>query len=273
MFKCTKIKVAKTMLHYWEEPCISGKEGSGAVFFSGCNLHCVHCQNKDISGGKAGRYLLIPELSEELLKLQEMGANNINLVTPSHYYLQIKEALEPIKDHLHIPVIANTSSYDKVEILKQMEGYIDIFLADYKYDTSEVADRYSHAPDYPEVAREALKEMFRQVGPCTFDERGMLKKGMVVRVLALPSHIREAKACVKRVYEMFGDDVYISVMSQYTPFRIPEGYEEIDRKLTKREYERLLSYTFDLGVTNAFLQEGEVAMESFIPDFLSNENF
>ncbi len=262
-----KILITRAALHFWEEPCLSGKEGSGTVFFSGCNLHCVYCQNREISTGAVGKVVSSEELCEEYLRLQDIGANNINLVTPSHYYLQIKESLELAKGRLHIPVISNTSSYDSVDTLKEMEGLIDIWLADYKYDSPEIAARYSKAPDYPEVAQKAIAEMYRQTGNPEFDERGMMKKGIIVRQLLLPGHVKESEACVKYIYDTYGDNVYISLMSQYTPLDIPEEYSEINRKCTKREYEKLVNYALDLGVENAFIQEGDVAKESFIPDF------
>lgn len=262
-----KILITRAALHFWEEPCLSGEEGSGTVFFSGCNLHCVYCQNRDISGGAVGREVSEEALAEEFLHLQDMGANNINLVTPSHYYLQIKRSLEIARKDLHIPVISNTSSYDSVETLKEMEGLIDIWLADYKYDTPEIAARYSKAYDYPEVAKRAIAEMYKQSGAPEFDERGMMRKGIIVRQLLLPGHVKESKACVKYIYDTYKDNVYLSLMSQYTPFNIPEEYKEINRKCTKREYEKLVSYAVELGVVNAFIQEGDVAKESFIPKF------
>lgn len=262
-----KILICRAALHFWEEPCLSGKEGSGTVFFSGCNLHCVYCQNREISGRAVGREVTTEQLVQEFLKLQDMGANNINLVTPSHYYMQIKEALEIAKPLLHIPILANTSSYDSVEVIREMEGLVDIWLADYKYHTPELAKRYSKAEDYPETARAAIGEMVRQTGKPEFDRRGMMKKGVIVRQLLLPGHVKESKACVEYLYETYGDDIYISLMSQYTPIDIPEEYSEINRKCTKREYKKLVDFALDLGIENAFIQEGEVAQESFIPEF------
>ncbi len=261
--------ISRAALHFWEEPCLSGKEGSGTVFFSGCNLRCVYCQNKEISRAAVGREVSKEELAEEFLKLQDMGANNINLVTPSHYYLQIKDSLLLVKDRLRIPVVANTSSYDDVDVLRSMEGLIDIYLADFKYITRDLAERYSKAADYPEIAKTAIAEMFRQVGTAEFDDRGIMKKGIIVRNLLLPGHVKESKECVRYIYETYGDSVYLSLMSQYTPFKIPEEYKEIDRKCTKREYARLVDHAIGLGITNAFIQEGDVAKESFIPPFES----
>lgn len=262
--------IARAALHFYEEPCLSGKEGSGTVFFSGCNLKCVFCQNKEISRGAAGHAVSVRELADTFLKLQDMGANNINLVTPSHYYLQIKEALVLVCDELKIPVIANTSSYDSVSVLKQMEGLIDIYLADFKYITPEISKKYSGAADYPAVAKEAIDEMVRQVGTPVFDERGMMKRGVIVRNLLLPGHVKESKECIGYIYEKYGDKVYISVMNQFTPYKIPENFSELDRKVTPREYERLLKFVTELGITNAYIQEGDTAKESFIPEFEKN---
>jgi len=260
-------KVARAALHFWEEPCISGEEGSGTVFFSGCNLRCVYCQNVEIAAGVRGKTISVERLGEVFLELQEKGANNINLVTPSHYYLQIKEALLLVKEKLHIPVIANTSSYDSVEVLQQMEGLIDIYLADYKYVSRELAATYSHASNYPEVAAAALVEMFRQVGEPEFDERGIMKKGMIVRHLLLPGCKEDSKAVLKFLYETFGDSVFISIMNQYTPLSHVENYPELNRRITEEEYEEIVDYAIDLGIENGFIQEGETAEESFIPAF------
>lgn len=260
-------KVARAALHFWEEPCISGEEGSGTVFFSGCNLRCVYCQNAAIAAGVCGKEISVERLSEIFLELQEKGANNINLVTPSHYYPQIKEALLLIKEELHIPVIANTSSYDSVEVLQSMEGLIDVYLADYKYVSTELAAKYSHAADYPRVAAAALQEMFRQVGAPEFDERGIMKKGMIVRHLILPGCSADSKKVLKYLYETFGDSVFISIMNQYTPLPYVEKYPELTRGITEEEYEEIVDYAIELGIENGFIQEGETAEESFIPTF------
>ena len=260
-------KVARAALHFWEEPCISGEEGSGTVFFSGCNLRCVYCQNAEIAAGVRGKEITTKRLSEIFLELQEKGANNINLVTPSHYYKQIKEALLMARDRLIIPVIANTSSYDSVEMLKQMEGLVDIYLADYKYVDKSLAKKYSHAEDYPLVADKALREMFRQVGEPVFDEDGRMKKGMIVRHLLLPGLVEESKAALKYLYETFGDSVFISIMNQYTPMEGVCGYPELDRRVTEEEYDEVVDYAIELGIENGFIQEGETAEESFIPAF------
>ena len=260
-------KVARAALHFWEEPCISGEEGSGTVFFSGCNLRCVYCQNREIAAGVRGKEISIERLAEIFLELQEKGANNINLVTPSHYYAQIKEALLLVKEKLHIPVIANTSSYESVEELKEMEGLIDIYLADFKYMSRELAEKYSHAKDYPQVAADALKEMFRQVGEPEFDERGIMKKGMIVRHLLLPGCMEDSKAVLKYLYETYGNSIFISIMNQYTPLSHVGGYPELNRRITEEEYEEVVDYALELGIENGFVQEGETAEESFIPAF------
>ena len=260
-------KVARAALHFWEEPCISGEEGSGTVFFSGCNLRCVYCQNVEIAAGVRGKTISTERLAEVFLELQEKGANNINLVTPSHYYRQIKEALLLVKEKLHIPVIANTSSYDSVTALQELDGFIDIYLADYKYVSNELAAKYSHAADYPQVAAEALKEMYRQVGEPEFDERGIMKKGMIVRHLLLPGCSAESKEVLKFLYETFGDSVFISIMNQYTPLPHVERYPELNRRITEEEYDEIVDYAIELGIENGFIQEGETAEESFIPAF------
>ena len=260
-------KVARAALHFWEEPCISGEEGSGTVFFSGCNLRCVYCQNVEIAAGVRGKEISTEHLAEIFLELQEQGANNINLVTPSHYYMQIKEALLLVKEKLHIPVIENTYSDDSEEVLKELEGLIDIYLADYKYVSSALAEKYSHAADYPQVAAEALNEMFRQVGEPEFDERGMMKRGMIIRHLLLPGCLEDSKAVLKFLYETFGDSVFISIMNQYTPLSHVEKYPELNRRITEEEYDEVVDYAVDLGIENGFIQEGETAEESFIPDF------
>ncbi len=260
-------KVARAALHFWEEPCISGEEGSGTVFFAGCNLRCVYCQNAEIAAGVRGKTISIERLAEIFLELQDKGANNINLVTPSHYYPQIKEALLLVKERLHIPVIANTSSYDDPEALREMEGLIDIYLADYKYRSRELAARYSYAADYPEVAADALKEMFRQVGEPVFDDRGIMKRGMIIRHLLLPGCGEDSRAVLKYLYDTFGDSVFISIMNQYTPLPQIKEFPELNRRITEEEYEEIVDYAIELGIENGFIQEGETAEESFIPSF------
>ena len=262
------IKCARAALHLWEEPCISGNTGSGAVFFSGCPLRCVYCQNRDIAGADRGLEITEARLAEIFLELEEQGAANINLVTPTHYTPEILRAATRAREQgLTLPMVYNCSGYEKVSTLKMLEGIVDIYLTDFKYMDTEAAKAYTHAPDYPEVAKAALAEMVRQTGAAVFDEEGMMKRGVIVRHLLLPNHLKNAKGVVKYVYETYGDRVYLSLMNQYTPLPGMEAYPELNRRVTKREYDRLLDYALSLGVENAFIQEGETAKESFIPAF------
>lgn len=263
------IKVARAALHMWEEPCISGEKGSGTVFFSGCPLHCVYCQNRAIAGGGVGKELSISELSEVFLKLQKEGANNINLVTPTHYIPQIAQALKLAKNNgLSIPIVYNTGSYEKVESLRKLRGLVDIYLPDCKYFSSEIGAKYSNAPDYYEVAMAAIKEMYEQVGEPCFNEDGIMTKGVIVRHLLLPGLLEDSKKIIKALYEQYGDSIYLSIMNQYTPMPgIETKYPELGMKVTDEEYEALVDYAIEIGVENGFIQEGETATESFIPDF------
>ncbi|MFQ7290046.1 MAG: radical SAM protein [Lacrimispora saccharolytica] len=263
-----ELYAARAALHFWEEPCISGERGSGTVFFSGCTLRCVYCQNASIARADAGRRITWERLTEIFLELQEQGAHNINLVTPTHYAPWISKALQRAVDQgLKLPVVYNCGGYEGEESLRWMEGLVDIYLTDFKYMDSALAARYSQAPDYPEEAKKAFDRMFRQVGTPVFDGEGMMQKGIIVRHLLLPGALKNAKAVVKYVYETYGDEVYLSLMNQYTPLEGANLPEPLNRKVTKREYERLVDYALDLGVTNAFIQEGDTAKESFIPAF------
>lgn len=282
------IRIARAAMHYYEEPCISGTEGSGAVFFCGCNLKCVFCQNAGISQGNfnginpsvdsgifvKGKEVSIKKLADIFLTLQKDGANNINLVTPSHYVLQIKEALIIAKNAgLSIPVVYNTSAYELPETLSLLDGLVDVYLPDLKYSDDTLAIKYSNAPSYFEIAIKAIDEMFRQAGECVFDEKGLIKKGVIVRHLLLPLGVNNAKGVVSYLNEKYGDKIYISLMNQYTPIDSPylkkagEKYPELLRKVTKREYERLIDFVLSLNIKNAYIQEGDTASESFIPDF------
>lgn len=263
-----KIMVARAALHMWEEPCISGEEGSGAVFFSGCNLRCVFCQNACIARGGTGVEITVSRLSEIFLELQGKGANNINLVTPSHYVKEIVQALTMAKDNgLTIPVVYNTSSYELVDTLKCLDGLVDIYLPDFKYVDSSLAMRYSHAKDYYEVACAALDEMHRQIGTCSFDERGMMKRGIIVRHLILPGHTADSKRVIKYIKDTYGDDVFISIMNQYTPLPQVADIEMLNRTVTPEEYDRVLRFAERIGIEQGFRQEGTAASESFIPEF------
>lgn len=259
---------ARAALHMWEEPCISGENGSGTVFFSGCPLRCVYCQNYDIAHAQRGKTITVERLAEIFLELAAKGANNINLVTPTHYTPEIIQAVQIArKQGLGLPIVYNCSGYEKVETLKTLEGIVDIYLTDFKYMEEEPAARYSKAPDYPRIAREALEEMVRQVGGAILDEEGMMKQGVIVRHLLLPNHLSNAKKVVQYVYETYGDRVYLSLMNQYTPLSQVKNIPELNRKVTEREYEKLIDYAIELGVEYAFIQEGETASESFIPEF------
>ena len=269
-----KVMLARAALHFYEEPSISGTAGSGAVFFCGCNLKCVFCQNEKISRGLIGKEVSIERLSDIFLELQSQGANNINLVTPSHYVIEIKEALILSKEKgLNIPIVYNTSAYENVDTLRMLDGLIDIYLPDLKYMDDSLAIKYSGAPDYSGIAKDAIAEMYRQVGANEFDENCLMKKGVIVRHLLLPLGVNNAKEVVSYLYETYGDSIYISLMNQYTPMenetlkKAGEKYPELLRKVTKREYERLLDFVLSLNIKNAYFQEGETASESFIPDF------
>lgn len=264
----SEIKVARAALHYWEEPCISGKRGSGAVFFSGCSLHCVFCQNREISDGKAGKVISKERLSDIFMELAGKGANNINLVTPGQYIPDIVWAVNDAKSRgMKLPIIYNTSGYENVTELKLLEGIVDVYLPDFKYMDSTLSARYSRAKDYPSVAKQALSEMVRQQPDVVIDDAtGLIQKGVIVRQLLLPGHVNDAKAVLKYLYDTYHDHVYISMMSQFTPIAL-EDYPEINRTVTKREYERLVNYALEIGITNAFIQEGDVAKDSFIPAF------
>ena len=264
----SEIKVARAALHYWEEPCISGKRGSGAVFFSGCSLHCVFCQNREISDGKEGKVISKERLSDIFMELADKGANNINLVTPGQYIPHIVWAVKDAKSRgMKLPIIYNTSGYENVTELKLLEGIVDVYLPDFKYMDSTLSARYSRAKDYPSVAKQALSEMVRQQPDVVIDDAtGLIQKGVIVRQLLLPGHVNDAKAVLKYLYDTYHDHVYISMMSQFTPIALKD-YPEINRTVTRREYERLVDYALKIGITNAFIQEGDVAKDSFIPAF------
>lgn len=264
----SEIKVARAALHYWEEPCISGKRGSGAVFFSGCSLHCVFCQNREISDGKEGKVISKERLSDIFMELEGKGANNINLVTPGQYIPDIVWAVNNARSRgMKLPIIYNTSGYENVTELKQLEGIVDVYLPDFKYMDSTLSAMYSRAKDYPSVAKQALSEMVRQQPDVVIDDAtGLIQKGVIVRQLLLPGHVNDAKAVLKYLYDTYHDHVYISMMSQFTPIALKD-YPEINRTVTRREYERLVDYALEIGITNAFIQECDVAKDSFIPAF------
>ncbi len=262
------LRIARAALHMWEEPCISGNAGSGAVFFSGCTLRCVFCQNHHISTEGRGYEISIPRLAEIFLELQAQGAWNINLVTPTHFVSQIIQALKLSRENgLNLPIVYNTSGYETVDTLKMLEGYVDIYLPDFKYTDSRLAEKYSKAPDYFPVAAAALKEMVRQIPKAVFQGERMVK-GIIVRHLLLPGYLLDSKRVVRYLYETWGDQIYMSLMNQYTPLPgIGKDFPELAGKVKRKSYEKLIDFALELGVKNAFIQEGETAKESFIPDF------
>ncbi len=262
------IYLARAALHMWEEPCISGTKGSGAVFFSGCGLRCCFCQNHDIAIGSRGLAVSVERLGEIFLELKEKGAANINLVTGAHYVPQIIEALKLARmQGMDLPVVYNSSGYEKMETLKLLEGYVDIYLPDLKYMEPDLAQKFSHAPDYVERAKAAIKEMVRQSGSCQFGEDGYIRRGTIVRHLILPGHTKNSRKVLRYLHETYGEEIYISIMNQYTPVREFGEFKELNRKVTKREYEKVLDTAVEMGIQNGFIQEGETASESFIPEF------
>lgn len=257
---------ARASLYMWEEPCISGKNGSGTVFFSGCPLGCVYCQNSDIASSRAGVPIDANRLAEIFLEMQDRGAHNINLVTPTHFAPHIIRALD-MASELKIPVLYNTSGYETVETLRMLDGYVDIYLPDFKYMDARIAEKYSCAPDYPETAKAALAEMVRQTDACEFDADGILRRGTIVRHLVLPGYTQNSRDVIEYLYNTYGNDIYMSIMSQYTPMPRAADYPEINRRVTDEEYDALVDFAAGIGVENAFVQEGEAASESFIPAF------
>ncbi len=264
-----QLLVARAALHMWEETCISGENGSGAVFFSGCGVGCVFCQNQAIARGRSGKYITIERLADIFLELQAKGAHNINLVTPDHYAPSIVMALDLARARgLRLPVIGNCSGYASPAVLKLFEGYIDIWLPDFKYCDSKTASRYSHAPDYFETAKAALAEMYRQTGDPVFDDDGMMQKGIIVRHLTLPGYTDDSKRILDYLHGTYGDHLYISIMNQFTPMpQLLPDYPELNRKVPVADYDALVDYAIDIGIENGFIQEGETADESFIPPF------
>ena len=272
-----ELVIARAALHMWEEPCISGEHGSGTVFFSGCNLRCIYCQNRAIALALRGRRVTPEELLAHMNHLVELGANNINLVTPSHYVPQLVDVLKTFRNQsVQVPIVYNTSSYEKVETLKKLEGLVDVYLPDYKYSSPETAARYSNAPDYPQVALAAIDEMLRQVGEPVFAESpecedGMIRKGVIIRHLVLPGHVEESKEAIRILHGRYGDSVYLSIMNQYTPPSDEDEKKKLPRnlrdKLSEEDYGEVVDYAIELGVENGFIQEGDTAEESFIPPF------
>lgn len=258
------VKIARAGLHFWEEPIISGKEGSGTIFFSGCNLKCVYCQNYDISSEAFGKEITVERLAEIFKELEEKGANNINLVTPSHYVNQIIEAVKIYKPK--IPIVYNTSGYDSVETIKKLKGVVDIYLTDLKYCSAEYSKKYSKAEDYFLVATQAIKEMIRQQPENCF-KNDIMVKGVVIRHMVLPGLIEDSFNVLNWIKENLGEDVIVSVMGQYTPYHNSKNYPEINRKLKPLEYKMVLNHFIKIGLKNGFSQELDSASEEYIPPF------
>jgi len=263
-----KLKVARAALHYWEEPCISGNSGSGTIFFSNCNLKCLFCQNKKISTNGFGKKITINRLSDICIELQEKGANNINLVTPTHYVPSIIKGIKKAKKKgLNIPIVYNTSSYETLDTLKSLNKIVDVYLPDLKYKDDTIARNYSNVKNYFTTATRNIDEMYNQVGTPIFNEEGIMIKGIIVRVLLLPGHLEDAKEIIKYLYDKYNNNIYISIMNQYTPVEKIDKYINLNRKVTDKEYDELIEYACDIGIENAFIQEGETQEESFIPNF------
>lgn len=261
-----KMKIGGYHLHMWEEPIITGKNGSGTIFFSYCNLRCAYCQNYDLSFDSVGEYITIERLSDIMLELQEMQAENVNLVTPTHYIPLIKKSIVLAKEKgLKIPIVYNTSGYESVESLKTLEGLIDIYLPDFKYYDNSLG-KYSSVADYFNITSLALKEMYRQVGKPKYNKKGMLKKGVIVRHLVLPNNYQDSKKIINYLYQEYKDNIILSIMNQYTITKITK-YPELNQKVDPKEYDNLIDYAYNLGIRNCFTQEEESQSESFIPKF------
>lgn len=261
------IYAARSALHHWEEPCISGTRGSGTIFFSGCSLRCCFCQNASISAERFGAPLSISQLEECMLKLQRQGAHNINFVTGNHYAPWITEAVKAVRNRLHIPIVWNSSGYESMEVLRMLDGIVDIYLPDFKYLYEETAVCYAGAADYPEIAAAALKEMYRQAGKCAFDEDGLLQRGMIVRHLVLPGHRHESMALLSALSELLPmEEILLSLMGQYTPPAEHLPYKNLNRKLTTMEYQSVLKHAQELGF-DGFSQELSSAQSRYTPEF------
>ena len=268
----SKIKIALADVFHYEEPCISGENGSGTIFFSNCNLRCVYCQNYEISSGGKGKEITVQELADIFLKLQEKNVNNINLVTPTIYALQIKEAIILAKEKgLNLPIIYNSSGYENIDTLRELEGCIDIYLPDFKYASDDIAFKYSGIKNYVENATNAILEMYRQVGNVQIDNDGIIKKGLIIRNLILPNNVRNTKKVLEWISNNIGKDVYVSIMAQYFPTNRSNEFSEINRKITKREFKIIERYLFELGFNNGYIQSLEECEEKYVPKFDLNE--
>ncbi len=267
-----RIKTARIAPHMWEEPCISGKNGSGAVFFSHCTMKCVFCQNRKINHNGNGYYITREELAEEMLRLRDAGVHNINLVTPSHYVPQIIGALDTARARgLSLPVIYNCGGYETEDTIKALDGYIDVYMPDMKYFDDRYAIKYSAAPDYFKTCAAAIRAMLSQVGVNRFDKNGMMTRGVLVRHMLLPGLLLDSKRVIDYLHTAFGNDIYISIMSQYTPSGDLKKFPELNRKINKRAYDALVNYCVKTGIENAFVQESSSADAEYIPDFYGDE--
>lgn len=263
-----KIEIALASLHYFEEPCISGKEGSGTIFFSHCNMKCMFCQNHEISQEGKGKAITVEKLAEIMVNQQKRGAQNINLVTPTMYSTQIKEAIRIAKEKgLRIPIIYNSNGYESITALKNLEGYIDIYLPDLKYYSNTLAEKYSKVPNYFEIATKAIREMIRQVGKPILDENGIMKKGVMIRHLVLPNHLLNTKGILKWIQENIKEDVWVSIMAQYFPTYQVREDKLLGRKLTKEEYDRVKEWIDEIGLVNGYMQELGEHEEEYVPNF------
>lgn len=264
----SSIKVARSALHYFEEPSISGSNGSGTIFFSGCNLKCCYCQNKEISTNNFGINISIKRLSELMLDLQSKKANNINLVTPTHFVPSIIEAIKLARENgLSIPIVYNTSGYESVDTIKLLDGYVDIYLTDFKYFDDKLGEDLSKVKNYFEVASTALDEMYKQVSKNKFSNNGLMTKGIIVRCLVLPTKGNDTKKIINYLYQKYQDNIYLSIMNQYTPVTTNTSFPFLNSKVSEEEYDDIINYALDLGVKNAYIQEGDTSDESFIPPF------
>lgn len=263
------LRAARASLHMWEEPCISGESGSGTVFFSGCNMRCIFCQNHNIAIGTAGKEISLDRLADIFVELQMKGANNINLVTPSHYIPQIAYSLTLAKEKgLSLPIVYNTSSYEEVSSLRLLDGLVDIYLPDLKYYSSDLAKEFSNASNYFEKATAAIAEMYRQVGSPVLDaSTGLMKRGVIVRHLLLPKQTKDSKKILRYLHETYGNDIYVSIMNQYTPLPQVATHPILNQKVGADEYQRVLNFCERIGIEQGYIQEGEAASESFIPEF------
>ena len=263
-----KIKIALASLHYYEEPCISGKNGSGTVFFSNCNLNCLFCQNYKISQEGMGQEVDIDFLAKSMIEQQEKGAHNINLVTPVMYVYHIIEAIKLAKTKgLKIPIIYNSNGYENIETLRLLEGYIDVYLPDFKYANNELGRKYSNINNYFEVTSKAITEMYKQVGPPQLDENGIIKRGLIIRHLILPNEIENSKNVLKWIVDNIGKEVYVSIMAQYFPTYKAKKIKELNRKINNEEYKQIEDYIYEIGIENGYMQDLGDHEEEYVPDF------